>query len=87
VSYSKLEKKNLDINQVIKQHFFFHYFKLLVTSPFHDIIEIQFCFITKQKKTDQAEHEKTKRETIEMMSKQKTFLIVGYIGEFLYNFI
>jgi hypothetical protein len=66
-----------------------HYFKLLVTitSPFHDIIEIQFCFITKQKKTDQAEHEKTKRETIEMMSKQKTILIVGYIGEFLYNFI
>jgi hypothetical protein len=80
VSYSKLEKKNLDINQVIKQHFFFHYFKLLVTSPFHDIIEIQ-------KETDQAEHEKTKKETIEMMSKQKTFLIVGYIGEFLYNFI
>lgn len=59
-----------------------HYFKLLVTitSPFHDIIEIQ-------KETDQAEHEKTKKETIEMMSKQKTFLIVGYIGEFLYNFI
>jgi hypothetical protein len=80
VSYSKLEKKNLDINQVIKQHFFFHYFKLLVTSPFHDIIEIQ-------KETDQAEHEKTKKETIEMMSKQKTILFVGYFGEFLYNFI
>ena len=57
MSYSKLEKKNLDINQVIKQHLFF--ISLLQVISYITIS--QFCFITKQKKNGSSRTRKDKK--------------------------